>query len=420
MSVGRRVARIGLLLALLAVAVAVYFYREIEYPAGPPRGEEVTIFFPFGTPTTEIFRRLDAEGVVRPAWLAEVYYRVARSATALEAGEYRFARPTPLSDVLARMGRGDVVRHVIVVPEGLTAEETFELFWSQSISRPEAFDHALANAQLLASIARGAPDLEGFLFPDTYVVTRSTSARQIVETMLANFRRHFTPAMRASAQAVGLSERQAVILASIVQKETSLDRELPLIAGVYWNRLRHGMRLQADPTVTYALKRDGKWTGTLYRSDYGYESAFNTYLVEGLPPGPICNPGEDALRAAVAPARTEFLYFVADGTGGHTFSRTFQEHLDAISARRAPSDHRRRRIRRSTSRVDDDGNRAPLLRTVSADGGPRRGLRSAPCSARRGRPSPAPSSSCGSWNRRSSTRSRSCEPSRRTARSTSS
>lgn len=339
MSVARRVVRIGLLLALLAIAVGVYFYREIEFPTGPPRGEEVTVFFPFGTPTTEIFRRLDAEGVVRPAWLAEVYYRIARSATALQAGEYRFARPTPLSEVLTRMGRGDVVRHVIVVPEGLTAEETFELFWSRSISRPEAFHHALTNPQLLTSIARGAPDLEGFLFPDTYVVTRSTSARQIVETMLANFRRHFTPEMRASAQANGMSERQAVILASIVEKETSLDRELPLIAGVYWNRLRHGMRLQADPTVTYALKRDGRWTGTLYRSDYGYESPFNTYLVEGLPPGPICNPGEDALRAAVAPARTEFLYFVADGTGGHTFSRTFQEHLDAISARRAPSDH---------------------------------------------------------------------------------
>lgn len=334
MSATRRVLRIGLLLALLAIAVAVYFYRELEYPKGPPAGEEVTVLFPFGTPTSEIFRRLEAEGVVRPAWLAEAYYRLARSATALQAGEYRFARPTPLSVVIARMGRGDVLRHTIVVPEGLTAEETFELFWSRGISRPEAFRNALRNPQLIASIARGAPDLEGFLFPDTYVVTRSTSARQIVETMLANFRRHFTPDMRARAQTIGLSERDAVTLASIVQKETSLDREEPLIAGVYWNRLRHRMRLQADPTVTYALKRDGKWTGTLYRSDYGYESPFNTYLVEGLPPGPICNPGDDALRAAVAPAKTDYLYFVADRTGGHTFSRTFQEHLEAIASSR--------------------------------------------------------------------------------------
>ncbi len=338
MSATRRVLRIGLLLALLAVAVGVYLYRTIEYPSAAPSGGEITVYFPFGTPTTDIFRRLDAEGVVHPAWLAELYYRLARSATALQAGEYRFARPTPLSAVLARMARGDVLRHTIVVPEGLTAEETFELFWSRGISRPEAFRHALSNPQLITSMARGAPDLEGFLFPDTYVVTRSTSARQIVETMLANFRRHFTPEMRSSAQAAGLSERQAVTLASIVQKETSLESEEALIAGVYWNRLRRRMRLQADPTVTYALKRDGKWTGTLYRSDYGYESPFNTYLTEGLPPGPICNPGVDALRAAVAPAHTEFLYFVADRAGSHTFSRTFQEHLDAIAAahRQAP------------------------------------------------------------------------------------
>jgi UPF0755 protein len=333
-SATRRFLRLGMLLALLAIAVAVYFYRELEYPSVPPGLEEATVFFPLGTPTSEIFRKLEAEGVVQPAWLAELYYRVARSATPLQAGEYRFSRPEPLSVVITHMAHGDVLRHAIVVPEGLTAEETFELFWSRGISRPEAFHNALHNPQLITSIARGASDLEGFLFPDTYVVTRSTSARQIVETMLVNFRKHFTPDMRARAQAAGLSEREAVILASIVQKETSLNREAVLIAGVYWNRLRQGMRLQADPTVTYALKRDGKWTGTLYRSDYGYESPFNTYLVDGLPPGPICNPGFDAIQAAVSPAKTEFLYFVADRTGGHAFSRTFQEHLDAIATAR--------------------------------------------------------------------------------------
>jgi len=334
MSAGRRLFRLGLLLALLGLAVGVYFYWWLEYPRQPPAGAPVVVDFPFGTPTSEIFQRLDREGVVRPSWLAEAYYRIARSASALQAGEYEFDRPTPLSSVLDRMARGDVLRHTIVVPEGLTAEETFELFWSRGISRPEAFRNALKNRQLVDSIARGAPDLEGFLFPDTYVVTRSTSAHRIVETMLANFRRHFTPEMRARAQAAGLNEHDAVTLASIVQKETSLDREEPLIAGVYWNRLRRRMRLQADPTVAYALKRDGKWTGTLYRSDYGYDSPFNTYLVDGLPPGPICNPGADALKAAVAPAATEYLYFVADRAGSHTFSRTFEEHLEAISAAR--------------------------------------------------------------------------------------
>jgi UPF0755 protein len=334
MSATRRFLRLGLLAALLAVALAVYFYRRLEYPAAPAANGEATVFFPFGTSTKEIFQKLADDGIVSPPWLAEAYYRVARSATPLQAGEYRFARPEPLSEVLARMSTGDVVKHTIVVPEGLTSDETFALFLARGISRPEAFRTAFRNPQLIASIGRGAPDLEGFLFPDTYIVTRSTSARQIVERMLANFRRHFTPALRDSAQAAGLTERDAVILASIVQKETSLDREAAIVAGVYWNRLRHRMRLQADPTVAYALKRDGRWTGTLYRSDYGYDSPYNTYLFAGLPPGPICNPGLDALEAGAAPARTDFLYFVADRTGGHTFSRTFEEHLDAIATAR--------------------------------------------------------------------------------------
>jgi UPF0755 protein len=338
MSAPRRALRLGLLLALLAMAAGVWLYDRLESPLAPSPRPQTTVFIPYGSSTSDIFRRLDSEGIVRPAWMAELFYRIARSATPLQAGEYRFKRPESLSDVIARMSRGDVVKHTIVVPEGLTSEETFELFWSRGISRPEAFRAAFHSPQLISSIAPGAPDLEGFLFPDTYVVTRSTSARQIVEGMLANFRRHFGPDLRERAAAMPLTIRQAVTLASIVQKESGLVSEEAVIAGVYWNRLRRGMRLQADPTVAYALKIDGKWSGTLYRSDYGYASPFNTYLTEGLPPGPICNPGAEALRAAVRPAQTEFLYFVADNSGGHVFSRTFEEHLNAIAAARRTRD----------------------------------------------------------------------------------
>ena len=334
MSAPRRLLRVVLLLGLLGVAGAFWLFRRLEHPATASNPQEVNIFVPFGSSTREIFRRLAAEGVVAPAWLAEAYYRLARSARPLQAGEYRFTRPTALSQVLDRMARGDVVKHTIVVPEGLTAEETFELFWSRGVSRPEAFRRAFQDPQLVTSLAPGAQDLEGFLFPDTYEVTRSTSARQIVESLVANFRKHFTPELRARAAAQNRTLRDAVTLASIVQKETRLPREAPVIAGVYANRLRRGMRLQADPTVEYALKRDGKWTGTLYRSDYGYASPYNTYLNGGLPPGPINNPGLEALKAAASPARTEFLYFVADNSGGHRFSRTFEEHLDAIAASR--------------------------------------------------------------------------------------
>ncbi len=332
MSALRRTLRLFLLLGLLAVTVAGYLFYRLEHPerrAAP--GAEITIFFPSGTPTSRIFRRLAEEGVVENARVAEAYYRLVRNATPLQAGEYRFERPMPIHQVIDRMGRGDVVRYSILVSEGLTAEETFELFSSLGIGEPEAFRRALQDTDLLPGLARGASDLEGFLFPNTYLVTRSTTARQIVGRMAGEFRKNFTPDLRDKTRALGLTTSQAVTLASIIEKETNLHKEGPMIASVYLNRLRRGMRLQADPTVTYALKRDGRWTGTLSRSDYNHESPYNTYLYNGFPPGPICNPGLAALKAAVSPARTDYLYFVADSTGGHSFSRTFEEHLKAIA-----------------------------------------------------------------------------------------
>jgi UPF0755 protein len=332
LSAGRRILRLFVLLVLLGVGVAGYLSWRLRHPASPAVASgKAKVLFPNGTPTAAIFQRLAKEGVVQDARLAEIYYRVYRAGTPLQAGEYEFDRPTPIDEVINKMGKGDVIHYTVVVPEGLTAEETFELFWKQGIGGPEAFRAALGDTELLPGFSRGVSDLEGFLFPETYVVTRSTSARQIVDLMLNQFRKNFTIELREKAKELDLTPRQAVILASIIEKESALKSEGPVIAAVYLNRLKKGMRLQADPTVQYALKRDGKYTGVLHRSDYSYDSPYNTYAVDGLPPGPICNPGLAALKAAVSPAKTDYLYFVADNTGGHTFTRTFEEHLQAIS-----------------------------------------------------------------------------------------
>jgi UPF0755 protein len=329
-----RVLRLAGLLLLLALAVVLYLYHRLEHPARPASPSEVTVLFAPGTTTSQIFKRLEDSGVVDNARLAEFYYRIYRSRTPLQAGEYRFDRGTPIDDVINRMGRGEVIKYSIVVPDGLTAEETFELFWSRGIGGPEGFRRALSETELLPGLTTGVTDLEGFLFPETYLVTRTTPARSVVDMMVAQFRKNFTPEMREKAHALGMTLEQSVTLASIVEKESGLAQEGPQIASVYLNRLKRGMRLQADPTVIYALKRDGKWSGTLSRSEYAYDSPFNTYAYDGLPPGPICNPGLNALKAAVTPARTDYLYFVADPSGGHTFSRTYEEHLAAISSAR--------------------------------------------------------------------------------------
>lgn len=335
MSAGRRVLRLLLLVILLGIAAAGYLFFRLEHPNRPAvPAARTKILFALGTPTARIFQTLEKNGVVQDARLAEIYYRLYRAGTPLQAGEYEFDRPMPIDEIINRMARGEVVQYTIVVPEGLTAEETFEVFWSQGIGGPEGFHRALSATELLPGITNGVNDLEGFLFPDTYVVTRSTSARQIVDRMVNQFRRNFTPEMREKARALGLTTRQAVILASIIEKESALKQERPIIASVYLNRLKKGMRLQADPTVMYALKRDGKWKGSLHRSEYADESPYNTYVVDGLPPGPIGNPGLAALTAAVSPAKTDYLYFVADNSGGHTFTRTFEEHLQAIATAR--------------------------------------------------------------------------------------
>ena len=329
----RRLVGALLLLAALAVAVAAYLYYSLEHPRRPEKPSTVTILFPQGTTTAQIFHKLAESGVVHDGRMAEVYYRLYRSRTRLQAGEYIFDKPMPIDDVINRMGRGEVVKYSVVVPDGLTAEESFQLFWSRGIGGPEGFQRAFRDRPLLPELT-GVSDLEGFLFPDTYLVTRSTPARAIVEMMVAEFRKNFLPEMREKAERLGLTLVQAVTLDSIIEKESALPREGPAVASVYLNRLKRGMRLQADPTVIYALRRDKKWTGTLHRSDYAYESPYNTYVSEGLPPGPICNPGLNALKWAVAPARTDYLYFVADASGGHRFSRTFEEHLAAIAAAR--------------------------------------------------------------------------------------
>ena len=332
MSTATRVLRLGLLLLLLILAGAAYLYYRLEYPPKPATPSQVTVVVPAKTSTADIFRKLAEAGVVRDAKLAEIYYRIYRFRTPLQAGEYRFDRPTPIDDIINRMGRGDVVKYSIVVPDGLTADETFQLFWSRGIGGPDGFRRSMQETELLPGLTEGVTDLEGYLFPDTYVVTRSTPARTIVDLMVGQFRKNFTPDMREKARKLDLSVQQAVTLASIVEKESGVEDEGPTIASVYLNRLKRGMRLQADPTVIYALKRDGKWSGTLYRSDYNYSSPYNTYANDGLPPGPICNPGLTALKAAVSPAKTDYLYFVADASGGHRFSRTFEEHLIAIAA----------------------------------------------------------------------------------------
>jgi peptidoglycan lytic transglycosylase G len=322
--------RLLVLLILLAAALATMGLVLARRPYRGYPGDSVRFEIPLGTPTVRIFSMLADRGVVRSALLATAYYRIFRHGAPLKAGEYEFREPRNVDQVIDILVRGEVVKHVVVVPEGLTAIETFRLFWQQGISTEEGFRRAVRDAEILPGLTQGTSDIEGFLFPNTYVVTRSTTAREVITLMVNNFRRHFTPEMREKAEKLRLTPRQAVTLASMIEKETALPSERAVVAAVYLNRLRKHMLLQCDPTVIYSLERGGKWTGRLHRSELLYDSPYNTYLYPGLPPGPICNPGAAALAAAVNPAHVDYLYFVAKGDGTHAFSRTYSEHLRMV------------------------------------------------------------------------------------------
>ncbi len=334
----RHRARRAFLLFVLLIALGGFAgYVWIRAPFQGFSGSSATVEFPIGTSTREIFRRLARGGIVRNPILAEAYYRLFYRNESLRAGEYAFSGPQGLDRVILTIVSGEVVRHNVTVPEGLTNEESFALFLQQRIGSAQGFRRASAEEAKLLPWGGRVADLEGFLFPDTYVATRSTPTREIVTLMLQNFESHFSPEMQKKAEAAGLSVPQVVTVASLVEKETSLRSERPHVAAVYLNRLKIGMRLQCDPTVIYALERAGKWSGRLRRSDLEFASPYNTYLSSGLPPGPICNPGLASLRATIEPLTTADLYFVARGDGGHYFSRTYADHLQMIEKSRANS-----------------------------------------------------------------------------------
>jgi UPF0755 protein len=189
-----------------------------------------------------------------------------------------------------------------------------------------AFVEAASDPAPIREVDPEAHTLEGYLFPETYALPRHTEASRVVKAMVDRFTRVFTPELREAAAARGLSVRQAVTLASIVEKETARPDERPIVAAVYANRLRVGMPLQCDPTVIYALLRAGRYTGNLRKDDLSFDSPYNTYRYPGLPPGPIAAPGKESLDAAVHPADVEFLYFVSRNDGSHEFARTLAEH----------------------------------------------------------------------------------------------
>ncbi len=312
----------------LAVLAAVILWCIYTSPSGQQTEQRFLRIRP-GTGAWQIATQLHDAGVIRHPTLFVLYALLGRTAAALQAGEYAFQASMSPAEILTILRQGKVFRHVLTIPEGATLRDVAWLILRKELGDPQRLLDLGHDKAFITSLGVQSPALEGYLFPDTYHVPRDLPEQSLLTLMVRNFQKRYSADMATRAQQLDLTQHEVVTLASLVEKEAQIDVERPLIAAVFHNRLRRGMRLQCDPTVIYALGE--RFDGNLRKADLQIDSPYNTYRYAGLPPGPIANPGQRALEAAINPAAVDYLYFVATRDGGrHIFSKSLQEHNVAV------------------------------------------------------------------------------------------
>jgi UPF0755 protein len=330
-------------LILIGIAATVgWLCWALLIPAAPP--SQTFVMLRPGYSTRRIAAELKNAGVIRSqeAFVLWHYYHHGRS---LKAGEYLFDKPANIIDIQKRLRRGDVYFHTVVVPEGFTMFDIARAVEAAGLGSADNFlQVAETDTTLVSDIDPHARSLEGYLFPDTYQFSRMMTMQDVAATMVKQFRQVAAQIGLVSGSgdspATTSSLHEVVAMASIVEKETSVPEERPVVASVYYNRLDKHIALDADPSIIYAELLKGSYQGALHHADMQFTSPYNTYRNAGLPPGPIANPGRSALEAAMHPAHTDYYYFVADAQGHHRFARTIEEHnKNVIAYRKAMRGH---------------------------------------------------------------------------------
>lgn len=312
------------LIVTLAVVGSIYVGLIYVEDHSDDSAEGVLVRVRPGTTLKRIQTELDEKGILKHPALFRWAAFVLRREKSVRVGEYLFRPGESVASILDKLTGGRVEYRKIVIPEGLMAREIASIVQREAGIDSVAFETAIRDSALIAGAGLYVERLEGYLFPDTYLVSWPYSAGDIVGQMLDRFGAVYSEVAGGNTPAGGLSRHGVVTLASIIQAEAAVEAEMPMISAVYHNRLDRGMRLEADPTVAYAL---GGVRRKLWYKDLRTDSPYNTYIYGGLPPGPICSPGRAALAAAAEPLKGyDALYFVADGTGRHIFSRTLVEH----------------------------------------------------------------------------------------------
>ena len=360
----RRLGTLFLLILFAAGTAAGWLAYEWQTSYQGYSGEAAVVEVPHGAATRAIADRLEQAGVVRSALAFEIWSRWHR-AQSLEAGEYRFDRAMPMTEVFNTLAEGRVWTVTLTIPEGWTMFDIAGAVAKAGLVSQANFLRAARNPAPVRDLAPNVPTLEGCLFPATHRFPHRTTAQAIVDAMVRRFRQAWGNVTRDDPPAGNLNLEQVVTLASLVQEETPKEAERPIIAGVFTNRLRLGYPLECDPSVVYALRMEGKYDGDLRPAQLDIQSPYNAYLHYGLPPGPIGNPGIPSLQAALNPARVDYLYFVANGSGGHSFSQTLAGHNKNV-------ERYRKLIERDRQKEENEKRGQPTDRPRGAAANPHR------------------------------------------------
>ncbi len=335
----KRLLRILALLVLILVAIgaATFFwgYQQLNKAYSHNRESDLITIEP-GMGKRAIVDRLVEQGIIAERWPIVVYLSLRPQEGNLQAGDYLFPSPITPLEAISKLRQGLVVTQQITIPEGYDKFDVVETLVSAQVDSREAIEKAIGDTSLISDLDPKARSLEGYLFPDTYTYTRQQKAPQIIAAMVKRFRQMLTEERQKRIVELGLTLHEVITMASLVEKEAKADEERVLVAAVFYNRLKKGMRMDCDPTFVYAAKLAGEWDNQINNPVHRKrESVYNTYYIAGLPAGPIASSGLKSLEAALYPAQADYLYFVATGTNGrHNFSRTESEHLAAVAAYR--------------------------------------------------------------------------------------
>jgi len=343
-----KVLRIFLFALFVGGALAsgiLYYYVFYWTPADGSYPVEVRV--EQGDSLATVVRKLRDQRLIANGFLFSLWARLNGLEKKIHQGLYRFETRVPPREILDRLVTGRGIFQTVTIPEGLTIKEIAELLDKMQIANKYKFIEEAANPTLLATLGLSEKGLEGYLFPSTYHFTPATSEKDIISAMVEQFRKISMPLLNQRDDTSSLSSHEILTLASIIEKETGVDSERPLVSAVFHNRLKRLMPLQSDPTVIYGIK---EFNGNLTRKNLQDSSPYNTYRITALPPGPICNPGLSSIRAALQPAQVPYLYFVSKNDGTHLFSATIEAHNQAVKlyqpARELAAGRSRSRARR--------------------------------------------------------------------------